>query len=126
MARILVFRIGSIGDFVISLPCLHLICKKYWNDEIVLLANEPLAEQEIPADSILQGSGLVDKFINYPANIRNLSNLRALRTAIQQCAPELLLYLAPPRGHRVKSARRTFFSDWRVVSGTLSDCRSTR
>ena len=98
MARILVFRIGSIGDFVISLPCLHLIRKKYWNDEIVLLANEPLAEQEIPADSILQGSGLVDKFINYPANIRNLNNLRALRTAIQQCAPELLLYLAPPRG----------------------------
>lgn len=98
MARILIFRIGSIGDFVVSLPCMHLIRKKYWNDEIMLLANQPVAEQEVAADSILQDSGLVDQIIKYPADIRNPKNLRELRIILQRYAPALLIYLAPPRG----------------------------
>jgi ADP-heptose:LPS heptosyltransferase len=98
MSRILVFRIGSIGDFVVSLPCFHLLREKYPNDEIVLLANEPIGDYQVPADSVLKGSGLVDRIIKYPADIRDLENLRNLRGAIQRYAPDMLVYLAPPRG----------------------------
>jgi ADP-heptose:LPS heptosyltransferase len=98
MAEILVFRIGSIGDFLISLPCLHLIRKTFAHDKITLLANEPATPREIPAESILDGSGLVDRIVKYPADIRDPAKLNELKTIIQRSAPDRLVYLAPPRG----------------------------
>ncbi|MGA3308106.1 MAG: glycosyltransferase family 9 protein [Xanthobacteraceae bacterium] len=93
----MVFRIGSIGDFLISLPCLHLLRKTYPNDEVALLVNEPVTDREVPAEGVLKGSGLVDQFIKYPIGIRNPRRLNELKTIIQRFAPNTLVYLAPSR-----------------------------
>ena len=122
MACILVFRIGSIGDFLVSLPCLHLLRKKYCDDEIVLLANEPISENNVPAESVLQGSGLVDRIIEYPANIRNLKNFRDLKNLIQHYSPEMLVYLAPQRGFG-SICGIMFFSDWHAALDASLGCR---
>lgn len=111
MSRILVFRIGSIGDFVVALPCLHLVRKKYRNDEIVLLTNAPAAEYNVPAADILHGSGLVDRIIEYPAAIRKLKNLISLERSIRSCTPELLVYLAPQR-RLISNLRDYAFFRW--------------
>lgn len=97
MARILVFRIGSIGDFLVSLPCLHLLRETYAHDEIALLANEPSTGREVSAEAVIDGSMLVNKLIKYPADIRSPKKLNELKTIIRSYAPDMLVYLAPPR-----------------------------
>jgi heptosyltransferase-3 len=98
ISRILVFRQGSIGDFVVALPCFHLIRRCYPNAEVVLLTNEPDNPSQIPAESILAGTALVDGYLKYPGGTRDFSEMRRLRQEIHGLAPETLAYLAPSRG----------------------------
>ena len=97
-AKILVFRLGSIGDFVISMPSFQLIRQRYPAAEIVLLTNEPENSRIVPADSILQGTGLVDRYLKYPGGTRDPHELRLLKQEIRAYAPDLMIYLAAPRG----------------------------
>lgn len=97
--RILVFRLGSIGDFVIALPCFHLIRRCYPHAEIVLLTNEPANQRIVSAESVLKGTGLVDRYITYTGGTRDYGHLWQMRQEIRALAPEAIIYLAPPRGH---------------------------
>ena len=40
--RILIYRLGSLGDTVVALPCFHLIARKFPHAERVLLTNFPV------------------------------------------------------------------------------------
>jgi len=93
----MVFRQGSIGDFVVSLPCFHLIRRCYPDAEIVLLTNEPASASTIPAESILTGTGLVDRYIQYPGGTRDATELRQLREEIRRHPAATLIYLSAPR-----------------------------
>jgi heptosyltransferase III len=95
--RVLIYRLGSIGDFVIALPCLHLIRRCFPAARITLLTNHPVDARAAPAMSILEGSGLVDEFLTYPAGTRDLRQLLRLRRVIRTQAPSLLVYLASRR-----------------------------
>jgi heptosyltransferase III len=109
LARILIFRIGSIGDFVVSLPCLHLIRKTHATDELILLTNEPSDDRAVAAEFVLDGSCVVDQIIKYPVDIRSPKKLNQLKTAIRQYAPDMLIYLAPSRGLRSNLRDHVFF-----------------
>lgn len=96
--RILVYRLGSIGDFVIALPSLHLIRRRYPSAEIALLTNLPIDGRTRPASSIVEGTGLIDRYIAYPASTRDVQELHRIRSAILAFAPDLFVYLAAPGG----------------------------
>lgn len=96
-SRILVFRLGSIGDFVIALPCFHLIRRCYPGAEIVLLTNQPTNERIVSAEGVLEGTGLVDRFVKYSGGRRVYGHLWQIRNQIQALAPEAMIYLAQPR-----------------------------
>jgi ADP-heptose:LPS heptosyltransferase len=96
--RILVYRLGSIGDFVVSLPCFHLIRRHYPGAEIGLLTNHPAESLAAPGMSVLEGSGLVDRCIAYTLGTRDFYKIRKVRQAIRSFAPDLFIYLAAPRG----------------------------
>ena len=96
--RVLIFRQGSIGDFVISLPCLHEIRKCYPSAKIALLTNHPISSAAAPAESILHGTQLIDQYITYRGGTRNIRDLTKIRKAIAAFAPEILIYLAQPQG----------------------------
>ncbi len=105
--NVVVFRQGSIGDFVISLPCLHAIRKSYPCARITLLTNQPENRATVPAESILDGTQLVDDYLGYRGGTRNFWELIELRRALRKLAPEILVYLAEPRGEF--AAHRDYF-----------------
>ena len=96
--RILIYRLASMGDTVVSLPCFHAIRQRYRTARIALLTTHPIDASAISAATLIQGTGLVDHYISYPENTRDLQKLRKIKKETQAFAPSLLIYLAAPRG----------------------------
>ena len=97
--NILVFRIGSIGDTLISMPALKLLKKSYPNAKFTVLSNYPLTNggKECPLKDILDGEGIFDNFIEYKVEKINLSNLINFIKTIKKINPDLFVYLMPIR-----------------------------
>ncbi|MEE2759829.1 MAG: hypothetical protein VYE18_00090, partial [Pseudomonadota bacterium] len=81
--RMLVFRRGSIGDAIVSIPALNYLRRKYEGWEFVCLSNAPVMESTSPVRSVLERSGLIDDFIDLPpgggsmgALIKNIQLIR--------------------------------------------------
>jgi heptosyltransferase-3 len=96
--NILIYRLGSLGDTVIALPCFHLIRKLHPRSRIVMLTNQPVSGKAAPAMAILENSGLCDEAISYPVGTRNASELLALRHTIREIQPQMLINLVAGRG----------------------------
>ncbi len=108
ISRILIYRLGSLGDTVVALPCFHLIRRKFPKAELRVLTNAPVANNAPPLFSVLDGSGLVDGHFEYPVSTRNPSVLWALIKRIRAWGPEMVIYLAP-RHHGRDVARDWLF-----------------
>ena len=106
--RVLVYRLGSLGDTLIALPCLHLIERAYPHAEKRLLTNLPVDQRAAPAAAVLGGSGLIDDYESYPVGVRNPATLWRLRARIKAWRPDVLVYLMPARG-RLAAWRDTLF-----------------
>lgn len=106
--NILIYRLGSLGDTVIALPCFHLIRKTYPQSKITILTNQPVMGKAAPAMAILENSGLCDEAIAYPVGTRSAQELGKVRQAIRQIQPEVMVNLAAGRGW-LKSVRDTIF-----------------
>ncbi|MEO6982638.1 MAG: glycosyltransferase family 9 protein [Edaphobacter sp.] len=102
--RVLIYRLGSLGDTVIALPALHLIARAFPEAERRLLTNFPVNVKAPPAAAILGSSGLVHGYFRYTAGTRNPFELLALWWQLVRWHPQVLIYLAANRG--VDSARR--------------------
>jgi ADP-heptose:LPS heptosyltransferase len=90
---VLIFRLGSIGDTVVALPCFHAIARAFPRHRRVLLTNSLRSVRASSAESVLDGTGLIQEVIYYPAgfSIRLAVNLRR---EIRRLDPQLLIYLA--------------------------------
>jgi len=51
---VLVYRLGSLGDFVVALPALHLIERAFPNARRSLLTNVPVAAKAPAAREVLE------------------------------------------------------------------------
>ena len=91
--RVLVHRLGSIGDFVVALPCIHLLRRNFPDAKIVLLTNDPVDGRAAPAMSVFGDTGLVNDYLGYPLQTRDLGQLRRLVAAVRAYGPDLLVYL---------------------------------
>jgi ADP-heptose:LPS heptosyltransferase len=96
--NILIFRLGSLGDTLVALPCFNLIRRAYPNRQIFLLTNEPISQKAAPAMTILQDGGLCDHAIAYPAKTRDSKKLSALRKEIKSHRFETVIHLFTNRG----------------------------
>ena len=95
--RVLVYRIGSLGDTIVALPALHQIARCFPHAERRLLTNFPI-EAKAPAASVILGdSGLVHGYMRYAIGTRSLSELLRLRKEIRAFNPDVLVYLMPLR-----------------------------
>jgi heptosyltransferase-3 len=102
--RVLVYRLGSLGDMLVALPALHLAARAFPEAERRMLTNVPVSTKAPPAAAILEGSGLVQGYIRYAVGTRSLGELARLWWTIVRWQPEVLVYLASARG--VDAARR--------------------
>jgi heptosyltransferase-3 len=95
--RVLIYRLGSLGDTIIALPCFHLIARRYPNAERRLLTNIPVDPRAPSPSAVISGTDLVHSFMSYPRGLRNPNQLHRLMSAIRQWKPEILVYLTEAR-----------------------------
>lgn len=109
--RVLVYRLGSLGDTLVALPSLHLVARAFPNAKRRLLTNIPVHQKAPAAAAVLGGSGLIDDYERYEVATRNPVTLLLLAMRIRMFRPEVLVYLMAARG--TPAARRDrFFFRW--------------
>lgn len=108
VSRVLIYRLGSLGDTVVALPCFHLVERAFSQAERRLLSNEPVSGRAAPAGALLDGSGLVHSYMSYPMGLRSPAALCALAAGLRRWRPDVLVYLAEPRS-LLKLARDVLF-----------------
>ena len=59
--------------------------------------------------SVLEGASLIDEYIPYAGGTRSIGELAKIRRAVVTFAPEVLVYLAPPRGILATRRDHLFF-----------------
>lgn len=101
---IIIFRIGSLGDTIVALPCFHLIARKFAGARRILVTDTPISERTAPVESVLGKSGLIDQVVYFPApQHRSLGDFLKLRSQIKETGARTLVYVAD----------RTYFSTLR-------------
>ncbi|HSE21545.1 MAG TPA: glycosyltransferase family 9 protein [Pyrinomonadaceae bacterium] len=108
--RILVFRVGELGDTLIALPSLHAIRSTYPDAHITFLGNVDSNSKNVTAKQTIPSSGLIDDWLSYSVNgggWRGLQSL-SLMNRLRKCHFDTLVYLAP-RLRKPKDVRRDLF-----------------
>lgn len=104
---VLIYRLGSLGDTIVSLPCFHAIERAFPTSRRLVLTNVPVNSKAAPLEAILGNSGLIHGTVSYPVGTRSLTALWRLYLHIRALKADTLVYLTPARG--IKAARRDQF-----------------
>jgi len=107
--RVLVYRLGSLGDMLVALPSLHLVARAFPHAERRMITNVPVTAKAPPAAAILEGSGLVQGYVRYAVGTRSLRELAGLWWTLVRWRPQVLVYLAAARGVEAAKRDATFF-----------------
>ena len=107
--KVLVYRIGSLGDTIVALPCFHLLERRYPNAERILLTNFPVHLKAPQAAAVLEHSNLINGYMRYSIGTRNPRELLRLALEIRRFKPDVLVYLMPVRSHRAVQRDKQFF-----------------
>jgi heptosyltransferase-3 len=107
--RVLIYRLGSLGDTVVTLPALHLIERTFPGSRRVLLTNMRTHANAPAAYSVLEGSGLVHDFMDYPFSTRNAAELAKIWWKIARFRPQVVIYLMRKRGKHSLARDKWFF-----------------
>lgn len=107
--KVLIYRMGSLGDTVAALPCFHLIARAFPQAERVLLTNFPVHTKAPAAAAVLGGSGLVHGYMRYTVGTRNVGELLRLAWKIRRFRPDVLVYLMFARPMKDIRRDRLFF-----------------
>ena len=107
--RVLIYRLGSLGDTVVVLPALHLMARTFPNARRLMLTNVPVHAKAPAASAIIGESGLVDGYLSYPVGTRSIKTLARLWFEIRRFRPEVLVYLTKPRGENAVLRDERFF-----------------
>jgi heptosyltransferase III len=102
--RVLIYRLGSLGDTLIALPALHLVARAFPNAERRLLTNFPVNTKAPPAAAILENTGLIHGYFRYAVGTRRVQALFQLWWQLLRWRPQVLVYMGSNRG--TESARR--------------------
>jgi ADP-heptose:LPS heptosyltransferase len=101
---ILIYRLGSLGDTIVALPCFHAVERAFPGRRKLVLTNVPVSSKAAPLAAILEPGGLIDGVMDYPVGLRSLGALCRLRMAIRKTGADTLVYMAAARG--LKAVRR--------------------
>ena len=91
-ARILVHRLGSLGDTTIVLPLFHLLRRKWPEAEVRVLTNFPVASVAAPLQAVLGNGIFADGYYPYPPGTRDLAALWRLAGEIRAWKPDIAIY----------------------------------
>ncbi|MBJ7328684.1 MAG: glycosyltransferase family 9 protein [Solirubrobacteraceae bacterium] len=97
-SRVIIYRLGSLGDTVTALPAFHLIERAYPDAERLVLTNVPISSKAAPLEVILSNGGFIHGAIPYPLGIRDHRELRQLASHLRSLRARTLIYIAASRG----------------------------
>jgi len=83
---------------VVALPTFRWVARAFPSARRYVLTNFSISAKAPPLAEVLDGTGLVDGYVEYPVGIRNPSRLWALAEDVRRLKPDVLVYLVPPRG----------------------------
>jgi heptosyltransferase-3 len=98
MDKIVIYRLGSLGDTVAALPCFHLIEQTFPDRERIVLTNVPVSSKAAPLEVILKDGGFIHGSIAYPLGLRDPAALGRLAGKLRRLGADTLVYLAESRG----------------------------
>ena len=96
--RVLVFRIGSLGDTLVSVPALYAIRRHFGDEAHICLLRNSGARGLVTPDELLSPHSCVDSFVDYPSNVGPASRVAAilrLVVRIRRGQFDAAVYLAP-------------------------------
>jgi heptosyltransferase-3 len=96
--RLLIYRLGSLGDTLLALPALHLIRQSFPEAEVTLLTHVPTGSKAAAMVSILEHTNLHQHVIRYPLRLRSFGQIKVLRDEIAARRFQLAIHLAEYRG----------------------------
>ncbi len=105
--RILIFRIGELGDTLIAVPCLWAVRRAFPTAWLALLANFDPGANYVDARQVLPRRGLIDEWLSYnTADYESkLADLGGLLLQLRRLRFDTLVYLAP-RNRKPAEVRR--------------------
>lgn len=89
ITRVLIYRLGSLGDTVVALPALHLVAQTFPNAKRLMLTNFPVHAKSPASAAVLGDSKLIDGYISYPVATRNYRQLARLWWQIRRFGPQV-------------------------------------
>ena len=107
--KVLIYRLGSLGDTTVALPCFHLIERAFPNSQRILLTNFPIHAKAPASAAVLGESGLVHGYMRYTVGTRNFKELWKLGAEIRRFRPDVLIYLMPVRASKAVQRDQWFF-----------------
>ncbi len=122
---IVIYRLGSLGDTIVALPCFTAVTRLFPAARKVLLTNKPVSTKAAPIEAILgAGTGFFDVSIAYPVGTRSPGALFALWKQLRAIGSDTLVYLTPPRGKAAHIRDYLFFKSAgfkRIIGLPLAD-----
>ena len=107
--RVLIYRLGSLGDMAVAVPALRLVARAFPEAERRMLTNVPVHAKAPAAAAVLEGSGLVQGYFRYAVGTRNAWELGRLALQLRLWRPQVVVYLAAARGVSVAERDVRFF-----------------
>jgi heptosyltransferase III len=93
MRKILIYRLGSLGDTIVALPCFHKIARSFPDTERIVVTNLPVESHAPRLEDVLGRSGLIHGAIAYPIRLRNPHLIRKLAATIREKQAVTMIYL---------------------------------
>ena len=110
VSRVLIYRLGSLGDTVVALPALHLVARAFPNAERMMLTNQPVSSKAAAVEQILANSGLIHRYRSYPVGLRDPSAIFRLIRDLRAWRADVLVYLAETKSTSVVFRDAAFFA----------------
>lgn len=101
--RLLIYRMGHLGDSLATLPALWVLREHFPRARITLLSDLDATGQRVAMRDTLAGAGLIDDFIGYPRSITHFNwlekatKLGRLLIRLRRQKFDALAYLVPTR-----------------------------
>ncbi len=107
--NILIYRLGSLGDTVMALPCFHQIRRTFPASDTTLLTNKPVASTAAPLEAILGKDQFFDRTLTYPVGTRNPLLLSKLLLKIKAQKIETVINITALRSQAADLRDKKFF-----------------
>lgn len=94
----MIYRLGSLGDTVVALPCFHKIVEHFPNARRTVLTNVPVSSKAAPLESILRNGEFLHGTITYPVMTRSPRELLRVFRELRALKAKTLVYMGGGRG----------------------------